>query len=52
MGTPASKMSLGAVVLEQPQLNATRNWIELNWIYIHSVNPVQADTIGYGTSQY
>jgi hypothetical protein len=27
------------------------NWIELNWIYLHSVNPVQADTIGYGTSQ-
>jgi hypothetical protein len=24
---------------------------ELNWIYLHSVNPAQADTIGYGTSQ-
>jgi predicted dinucleotide-utilizing enzyme len=24
MGTPASKMSLGALVLEQPQMNATR----------------------------
>jgi hypothetical protein len=24
MGTPASKMSLGAVVLEQPELHATR----------------------------
>jgi hypothetical protein len=24
MGTPASKMNLGTVVLEQPQLNATR----------------------------
>jgi hypothetical protein len=26
-------------------------WIELNWIYLHSVDPVQANTIGYGTSQ-
>jgi hypothetical protein len=27
------------------------HWIELNWIYLHSVDPVQANTIGYGTSQ-
>jgi hypothetical protein len=29
MGTPASKMSLRAVFLEQPQLNATRKLIKL-----------------------
>jgi hypothetical protein len=25
--------------------------LALNLIYLHSINPVQVDTIGYGTSQ-
>jgi hypothetical protein len=41
MGTPASKMSLGAVVLEQPQLNATRK----EWMRSFKMIGVTVDTI-------
>jgi hypothetical protein len=31
-------------------LRNIKGWIELNWIYLHSINPKQVNTFGYRTS--